>query len=85
VGNAGNGAQGGPGGLSLGIGYLGTAPTIDGTSVSQATTQTGITTGTAGIGGTMGVGGPPAAVGLGQPGADGTAGTDGISRAVQSL
>jgi hypothetical protein len=85
AGAGGNGAQGGPGGLSLGIGYVGAAPTLDGTVVTQAATRAGIVLGSAGMGGTGGTKGAAASSSTGVAGADGSPGQAGTAAAVESL
>jgi hypothetical protein len=85
AGSGGNGGQGGAGGLSLGIGYCGTAPTVDGALVPGAATLSGVTLGTAGAGGTGGSGGAAATNSTDPAGANGAAGPAGVAMAVRSL
>jgi len=85
AGAGGNGGQGGAGGLSLGIGYSGTAPTVDGSVVSGAASLGGITLGTAGAGGAGGSGGAAATNSTDPAGANGTSGPGGVAMAVRSL
>jgi len=86
IGGSGGGGGGGAGGVSVGIGYFGAAPIVDGTTVTNATTQPGVTSGIAGAGGAAG---PPGAAGAGSPaglvGDPGTKGSDGIAGAVIAL
>jgi hypothetical protein len=71
--------------LSLGIGYSGTPPTIDGAVVSQAATYAGITSGAAGTGGAGGSKGAAASMSTGPTGVDGASGTNGTAAAVGPL
>ena len=87
TGGSGGGGGGGGGGTSVGIGYLGPAPTIDGTSVSDSTPAVGTIGAGAGGGagpfgaaGTAGASTPP-----GEIGDNGTVGTVGIGGAVKPL
>lgn len=76
VGAGGSGAGGGAGGASVGVMWSGTAPKIDGATVTQATTQNGVTVGAAGARGAKGAGAAATGTGnAGQDGADGAAGT----------
>jgi uncharacterized membrane protein YgcG len=85
AGAGGNGAQGGPGGLSLGVGYVGAAPTIDGAVVTRAASRAGIVLGSAGMGGAGGTKGAAASSSTGPAGADGAPGQAGVAAAVESL
>jgi len=85
AGAGGTGGQGGAGGLSVGIGYCGTAPTVDGTVVPGAATLGGITLGTAGAGGAGGSGGAAATNSTDPAGANGASGPAGVAMAVRSL
>jgi hypothetical protein len=84
AGAGGNGGGGGAGGLSLGVGYVQTAPIIDGATVTDAPTQAIVTLAGAGTGGPAG--GPGAvAPGGGNAGNAGTKGIDGVPYAVKAL
>jgi hypothetical protein len=87
TGGSGGGGGGGAGGTSVGIGYLSTAPTIDGTSVSDSSTAVGkIAAGTGGTGGKLGTKGAAGASAVaGLQGDDGTGGQAGIGGAVKKL
>ena len=85
AGAGGNGGQGGPGGSSLGIGYSGAPPAIDGALISQAASQADITLGSAVMGGAGGSKGAAASSSTGPAGADGALGQTGIAAAVESL
>ena len=74
-----------PGGLSLGIGYVGTPPTIDGAVVTQASTHSGITIGAAGAGGAGGLRGASATNSTGPAGALGASGQPGVAAAVEAV
>jgi hypothetical protein len=80
IGAGGSGAGGGAGGISAGIVWSGNAPKIDGTTVTQAATQSGITTGAPGVHGAKGSGAP--ATSSGAAGQDGTDGVSGAAAAV---
>lgn len=56
AGGNGGGGGGGAGGVSAGVVWVGTAPTIDGTSTPSASTLANVTIGTGGAGGTGGSG-----------------------------
>jgi hypothetical protein len=85
AGAGGSGGQGGAGGLSLGIGYCGTAPTVDGALVPGAASLGGVTLGTAGNGGTGGSGGAAATNSTDPAGGNGASGPAGVAKAVRSL
>ena len=85
AGAGGNGGQGGPGGPSLGIGYAGAPPTVDGVVFPQATIVSGISVGAAGSGGGTGLGGASAANSTGPAGAMGSPGQAGLAAAVGAL
>ncbi len=72
VGSGGGGGGGGAGGLSASVYWTGTAPVINGSSVSSAATLAGFTFGTAGTPGLLGSG--ATAVGGGVGGENGTPG-----------
>ena len=81
IGGSGGGGGGGAGGLSVGILHDGTAPTINGTTTSDADTAPGIALGAAGSAGRRGSGGDPAqltgiASRAGLPGSDGAYGQE---------
>jgi hypothetical protein len=86
AGGSGGGGGGGAGGLSAGIVYKGTAPTIDGASTSTADTLASITLGAKGAAGARGLGGDPATTDApaSRAGQDGTAGIEGVAKAVMS-
>ena len=86
-GGSGGGGGGGAGGLSVGIAYSGTAPKIDGASVSDAPTLPSATLGMPGAAGAAGAGGPAfkTANPASNPGADGTPGVAGIAAAVKAI
>lgn len=86
-GSGGNGAQGGAGGMSLGIGFVGTAPTVEGSPVTSGPSLSGVVVGVAGTGGGPGGGGLPAATSVGQPqpGTGGSPGSPGVAQAVLGL
>jgi hypothetical protein len=72
--------------MSAGVAYLGTPPTIDGTSVPSAATLPNATIPDAGsAGGAKGTGGPAASSIAGKPGNDGTPGAVGVSQAVVAI
>jgi hypothetical protein len=84
AGAGGNGGQGGPGGVSAGIAYRGMAPTIDGASVTSASTPSGIAVpGAPAPGGPGGLAGQPTKLAAGA--ANGALGSPGLSQAVLSL
>jgi hypothetical protein len=86
TGSGGNGGQGGAAGLSLGIGYAGTAPTIGGVVVTPGMVVPGVTVGNAvASGGPGGLAGMAASMAIGLPGAAGAPGIDGIAQAVLNL
>jgi hypothetical protein len=85
AGAGGNGGQGGAGGLSLGIGYCGTAPTVGGAVVSGAASLGGVTLGSAGAGAAGGSGGAAATNSTDPAGANGASGPAGVAMAVRSL
>jgi hypothetical protein len=78
------GGIGGHGGLSVGIGWHGTAPTIDGSQVTDASALSGFTLGVPGAGGAKGLGGAPVANGA-SAGGDGAPGASGVAKAVMPL
>jgi hypothetical protein len=71
--------------MSLGIGYVGSPPTLDGSVVPQAASRAGIVLGSAGMGGTGGTRGAAASSSTGPAGADGAPGQAGIAAAIQEL
>jgi hypothetical protein len=83
-GAGGGGGGGGAGGSSLGIGYTGVAPKIDGQAVDEAEVRSGISVGARGAGGAAGMGGAGYTAGLpnSDSGGNGTAGADGAAKAV---
>ncbi len=87
AGGSGGGGGGGAGGLSAGILYKGPAPVIDGTSTSAADALSFVTLGAPGAGGALGLGGEAAETSApaSSTGADGTAGLDGVAKAVIAL
>ena len=85
AGAGGNGGQGGPGGPSLGVGYSGAPPTIDGAVVVQASAHAGVTVGSAGLGGAGGLRGAAALSSTGSPGAAGAPGQSGMAAAVEAV
>jgi hypothetical protein len=73
-----------PGGISAGIAYSGTSPTIDGTPTPSAATLAIVTLGTAGNAGAGGDGGA-AAVGSTNIGNPGLPGAPGVAHAVVQI
>jgi hypothetical protein len=86
-GGSGAGGGGGSGGVTIGIAYSGSAPTIDGMSVMDAMTNPNITLGTPGMAGASGQGAPAfkMTAPLSNPGANGTAGIAGLAQAVKAF
>ena len=84
VGGAGGGGGGGAGGVSIGIGYIETAPVIEGVSTADAVGAGWFTGGAAGV---KGGGGPKGEKGGsdGLQGDEGTGGVDGVVGAVKAL
>jgi hypothetical protein len=83
-GGSGGGGGGGNGGLSVGIGWRGTAPTVDGSQVTDASALSGFTLGVPGAPGAKGSGGQPVTNGA-SAGSDGATGTPGVAKAVMQL
>ena len=86
IGGSGGGGGGGAGGISAGILYKGPAPTIDGASLASADTHASVTVGAAGAGGGKGAGGDAAQTSApaSRAGQEGTAGAEGVAKAVMS-
>jgi hypothetical protein len=83
IGAGGSGGGGGAGGVSLGVAWVGTAPSIDGQAVTQAPTHASITLGTPGALGSKGTG--ASATSTGNAGQDGTDGRTGLAQAVLQI
>jgi len=83
-GAGGGGGGGGAGGSSLGIAYTGAAPKVDGQSLADADSRTGITLGARGNVGAPGEAGDghTATLPNSPPGENGTAGAEGTAKAV---
>ena len=86
VGGSGSGGGGGAGGISAGILYKGTAPSIDGASAQGADTLPIVTLGSKGAAGSRGLGGDAARLTApaSRAGLDGTPGAVGAAKAVMS-